>query len=746
MLSLVLCLLLSLEASSVSLGRRSTALLINPAGLGINPGGEWLYFYEEGFNRHTLGLMMGSSGFKGEFKKGLKPCYTMGSGFKAGEKLYLGYTYRFYGSNRWDLGAVFRPHKYISLGLLTPIKSEPTLRGGIAVRPGTDRVTMFFDAAYKDSIQDYWFGAGIEPLDGVILYAKGDRAFLDNRDEGKLQFGLEISFGKLKLNGECDDDFKNPNLLVIASEEKYPTFIPESKKLVTLTLEDSYPEMKEKTEFLGLHRTKTPAFYNLLNKLKTVRESEDAVGIFIHFKPYGLGIAQTEELRHELLEFKKAGKKIITFSDYYGFGKYYLASLADYRILTPLGEVTIPGLMARRFYIKGTLEKLGIETDIERVGEYKSAVELFEREDMSEEEKEQIGAYLDDIWNPMINEIAESKGMSPEKVKTLINEGVYFNSDAAIDSGLVDELAYWWEIDHVLEGFWDKKVKREPIDKFLDKKEVPRTWSEENRDKIAILIAEGSIVIGESGYDPTPFIGGKYMGSETISKLLDQIKKDKSIKALVFRVNSGGGSALASEIIAQALKRVAKEKPVVVSMSNVAGSGGYYISCFGDKILADRFTLTGSIGVLGIYVIMKGLYDKLGISWDKVQRGEHADMESGLRHLTPEERESFKEQIEWYYDKFISRVAEKRPLTKTQVDSIGRGRIWSGIRAKEIGLIDEIGGLLQAIELAKEEAGIKRKAEIVIFPTPKKEFSFDLNPGFWLPQVIPALPVDIWQF
>jgi len=322
----------------------------------------------------------------------------------------------------------------------------------------------------------------------------------------------------------------------------------------------------------------------------------------------------------------------------------------------------------------------------------------------------------------MIQEIAQARNMEPDTLLELINKEVFFNSENAMKSGLIDTVAYQYEIDDLLEGIFGKSLKKEPIKKFLERDELSRIWKEKN-PKIALLIAEGSITTGESGYDPMPIIGGKYIGSETMSKLLNRIRKDKSIKALVFRVNSGGGSALASDIIAQELKRVAKEKPVIVSMSNVAASGGYEISCLADRILVDRFTLTGSIGVLSVHPIFQGLYDKLGISWDVVKRGEHADYFSDIRHFTDDEQEKFEREVKWCYDRFISQVAEGRGLEKTQVDSIAQGRIWSGARAKEIGLVDEVGGLLRAIEVAKEKANIK-EAEVVIFPEPKKSFFF----------------------
>ena len=704
---------MSFDGSSVATTRRGEALFMNPAGLGVNPGKECIYLFDEDW--HSVGLLFQNSAIGIQLKQKEKPSFRLGSGTNIGKSLWLGYNYKFGQTSKHELGGIFRPKDFMSFGLVIPLEEKPVIRGGLAVKPYTDRVTIFCDVLFgEDSLKNLIYGIGVEPLDGLTFS-------LNLNKDGEVRFGADISFGNLKIGGESDAKFEHGKASLILSRERYPTLMPEKKKIVELTIKGSYPEMLEKSEYLGLKRSKKPRFYKLLSDLEALKKREDVSCLFIHFKSYSLGIAQVEELRQELLEVKKAGKKIVTYSEGYGIGSYYLSSVADYIVLPLLGNLVLPGLVGKKMYLKGTLEKLGIETDIAHRGKYKSAREMLERKDMSKEDHEQLGCYLDDIWEPMIQEIAQARNMEPDTLLELINNEVFFNSEKAMKFGLIDTVAYQYEIDDVLEEIVGKSLKREPMKKFLENEELTRVWKDD-KPKIALLIAEGSITTGESGYDLTPIIGGKYMGSETMSKLLNKIRKDKSIKALVFRVNSGGGSALASEIIAKELKRVAKEKPVIVSMSNVAASGGYEISCLADTILADRFTLTGSIGVLSIHPIFKGLYDKLGISWDTVKRGEHADYFSTLRHFTEEEQEKFEREVEWYYNWFVNEVAEGRGLEKTYVDSIAQGRIWSGTRAKEIGLVDEIGGLLRAIEIAKEKANIK-EAKVVIFPKPKERFS-----------------------
>lgn len=253
------------------------------------------------------------------------------------------------------------------------------------------------------------------------------------------------------------------------------------------------------------------------------------------------------------------------------------------------------------------------------------------------------------------------------------------------------------------------------------KAKVPTEWQhDETKPKIAVIIAEGDIVTGETKNDWLSET--KSVGSKSLAKAFKSIEKDNSIKAVVFRINSPGGDGFASEQILRAMKKVSIKKPVIVSMGDIAGSGGYYIACQANKITADNFTLTGSIGVFELNLILEGLYGKLGITHDVVKKGEHADAYSGWRHFTPEEREKVQHEIEWFYDKFISRVAEGRGLTKSNVDSVGQGRIWSGTSAKNIKLVDENCGLLKAIETAKQEAKIKKEPEIVIFPKSKNWF------------------------
>jgi protease-4 len=364
-------------------------------------------------------------------------------------------------------------------------------------------------------------------------------------------------------------------------------------------------------------------------------------------------------------------------------------------------------------YIKGTLEKLGIEAEVGSVGKYKSAVETFTREEMSQADREQIKEFLDDLVEVVIGEISDSRGIEESKIKNLVDSLGCFTPEEAVKEGLIDTVAYFDEIKTLAGVKGEGKVWRG--------KSVPREFLLSDPPKIAVLALEGTILVGKSSNSPfdIPLFTGPIIGSESVKKELEKLKKDKAVKAVVLRINSGGGSSVASDLIYREILRLKEEKPVVVSIGNMAASGGYYISAPANKILVNKTTLTGSIGVWGSKFVTEGLYNKLGITHDIVKWGEHADAMSGQRPFTHYERKIFERMLKNIYDQFLEAVADSRELTVEEVDSVGMGRIWSGLTAKEISLIDEYGGLLDAIEVAGEEAGIQNY-KVVLLPEPLK--------------------------
>ncbi|MCX7837698.1 MAG: signal peptide peptidase SppA [candidate division WOR-3 bacterium] len=692
---------------------RSKAIFYNPSGLGINSGYE-IYFSRK-INEDSLweiGISLNNLGI-GYEKKNSVNSYLFGIGLPVSKNLFLGYRYKFiekFNDTNHLASLTFRPTNFLSFSLNYDF--DKNFNFGIGLRPISEKINFYFDY-YKNS--QYILGSEIEIFNGFLL--KGE---IRKEKNINLNFGLSFSLPNFKISSKYGK--KNKEIELFLSKERYPTIFKKSKKLIEIVFSGNYDEdYYEQSLFF---KKREPKFYLLIKNLEEILRREDVYGVFIRLKNYYLSPTQYEELREIFLEMKNKGKKIIFYADYYkSLIEYQFVSLADYLILNKGGEVVIPGILLKRYYIKRLLEKLGAEVEDLAIGKYKSARELFTREKMSEEDKEQLNEILDIIYSKVKENIKEAR-IKERDLDSLINYYGYFNEELAKEFDFIDTVLYPKEIDEFLKKY--TKVKKVKMERYLKEKEIERSWLKKKK-RIALVIAEGTIVDGKSGYDPTPLIGGKYIGSETMEDIFKRLEKDKSIKAVIFRINSGGGSASASEIIANAVKKCNEKKPVIVSMGNVAASGGYYIASLSKKILANYSTITGSIGIFSIKFVAKNLYeDKLGITFDYLKRGEMADAQTEFRHYTEREREIFMKQLEWWYDKFISRVSEGRNLNKKYVDSIGQGRVWIGYKAKELGLVDEIGSLRKAIEIAKEEAKIKKdeEVEIVLYPKEERRFLF----------------------
>jgi len=693
------------EANFSSLPKRSLSTLANPSGLGIQPGAEAFFAYHPDPYIIETAVSLANLGF-GMHKTSGFTYYESGVGYKLPGALSLGYAFQFGDTTNHIFGLVGHPSPNLSLGYRTTIGSKSHMFGGISIRPAAEYITMSCDIEYEgiDDIFNVYYGASLSPMNGLNLNFHADKDFNWNA-------GLEVSFGKIILAGAysaVDEKFSGG---IILSAQSYASVIPEGEKITTYTLNREYPEIEKKT-FLGIPLTTKQGFTRLLENFNTAAKRHDIKLMVIKLKGHSLGQAQIEELKNVLIKAKKVYKKLVFFADNYNNTLTYdLACVADEIILSPLGSVSIPGIAMRSLFVKGTLEKIGLEADVVHVGKYKSAAEMVSRTDMSEADREQTAKILDDFYYPMLDNIAQSRNKTTEEVEELINKIAYFNSDEALKYGLIDTTLYESELDEYIKKKYGRMQIVE-LDALVNERTVEKKWNH-SKPKIALVIAEGFIVPGEG--KPT-FFQSSLIGGDAFARIFETISKDNSIKAVVFRINSGGGDAFASEEIAYAIKHCSEKKPVIVSMGDVAGSGGYYIACLADKIYADDRTITGSIGVLGINLVTRGLYDKLGISWDYVKRGEHSDQFWGLRHWTADELAMAEREVKWWYDKFTNRVAQGRKMSQARVDSLGQGRIYSGTHATQIGLIDETGGFLDALDVAKELANIKGDFDIDVYP------------------------------
>ncbi len=454
----------------------------------------------------------------------------------------------------------------------------------------------------------------------------------------------------------------------------------------------------------GFQRAKSIGLDDIQTALEKAVKDDRIKGVYLKVASAGAGMASVEEIRNMLIAFKDSCEKpVYAYGSFYDQKSYYLATVADKVVVHPLGFVDLRGLGGEMMFFTKALDKLGIEMQIVRHGKFKAAVEPFMLEKMSDENREQQLTYLGSLWNRMLDGIAEKRNLTIEQLSVMADEVQTFNfGEKVVASGLVDAAKYRDEVlDDLREitGIKDKKgVPVIGVSSYA-KATVKGKSKPFSRDKIAVIYASGDIGAA---------MGGNSIIGDELGKEIRKVRQDSTYKAIVLRVNSPGGSVFDSEVIWREVKLAAEEKTMVVSFGDVAASGGYYISCAADRIVAQPNTITGSIGIFGMIPNMeKLLNNKLGISTDVVKTNENSNLLSVYRPMTPYERNLMQQNIEDGYDLFISHVAEGRNMTKEQVDEIGQGRVWSGENAKELGLIDEFGGLQDAVKLAAEIAGLE---------------------------------------
>jgi protease-4 len=465
---------------------------------------------------------------------------------------------------------------------------------------------------------------------------------------------------------------------------------------------------------------------SLLDLLHDAKEDPAIVGLILRIEGYSAGWAKTQEIRQALLDFRARSKKVVCFSEMLNNKEYYLASAADKIVLYPAGYLNLTGLRAEIPFVKGTLDKLGIQAELEKRGKYKAAAELVTSDTMSTAYREVENSILDDLYDQMTTSLAQSRKLTPDEVKAKIDKGPYAATEAQKD-GLVDTLLYYDQVDSLVQKLWGEKP-REIGERAYHRREKgdEDDWGEP--PAIAVVYASGDIIMGQSFTDP--LTGMKVMGGNTVAAALKQAREDRGIKAVVFRVDSPGGDGLASDIIWHEVVRLReKKKPVVVSMADVAGSGGYYIACAADTIFAMPGTITGSIGVITGKVNAKGLYDKLGIKKEILTRGANADFFSSYRSFTDKQWEQLNRQIEADYRDFVHKVAQGRHKTDDEIHAIAQGRVWTGKQAIQNGLVDKLGGFEDAIACAKRMARIPeaKKVRIVTLPKGKGWFNVPLT-------------------
>ncbi len=736
------------------------SLFSNPAGLGTSRDFQMLvaqgYDKNEFQDIYSVALSLGNIGFayqgnntgESDFNR-----YTLGAGWKIGRLMKMGFSYSWNSSGKMpdglSLGYLVRPHKMISFGFNGNFLNEPNLRkpeysSGVSLRPFGDRFTLSTDALFsKIGKSDYFddiewqLNLETEPLDGVLLSGTYSEDFLG--------FGLSFAFnhgavGSVNLFDK-DNNFSTGSAYLHTSSQYFRSVIIDPKpRFIHFKL--SGPVIEQNRGW-GIFSKKQLTVFQFGQILKGLNEDKSVKGIVLELDKINAGYAKIQELSGLITKFKQHGKEVFVYSTYLGTREYLLASVADKIFMNPAGQLNLTGIQFTAMFLKGTLDKLGIVAELEHIKEYKSASEMFTRDSMSQYQREVINSIADQFSEDIIMEISENRGIERETLKEIINNGPYVASNAK-DLKLVDDIFYADQMKEFVETE-NETYRYQAFGSYKLLKPYKYEWEIIPPEKIAIIYATGSIVSGRNSND---FIFGETMGDKSIAGAIRKARKNKNVKVIILRIDSGGGFAVASEIIWREVAQTTKgenKKPIIVSMSDAAASGGYFIACAADEIYADPATITGSIGIYTGKVNLDGLYKKLGINFQHIKRGDNAGLYTSTRGFTDGERQQIIKNMEHGYDRFISSVAEGRNMTKDEVNEIGRGRVWTGTQGVEKGIVDGLGGLYDVIKIAEEKAGIKEGEDYSILFLPKYGFVWPNSNNNYLmeSQLIERLPDEI---
>jgi protease-4 len=626
-----------------------------------------------------------------------------------------------------SVGSITRPNRYLSFGMLTNLSVESSAREGVAElgwRPfGTAKLTLFADAAlqkgtkFKDA--PWSAGGAVQLASGIALTGRYFRS-------EAFTLGININFGMSGLASQVHFD-ENSNRALHSYQLRtggmktsiFQTKLRRGKAFTSMPLKGSVDYLDY--EIFG---GAMPRFYPLLRDIRGAIDDPRISAIAINLSGFSARPEHAWEIREALRAAKGAGKRIIAFIDQNGMTGYHIASIADLIVMDPQGQLVLPGYSLSQTYFKGTLEKLGLGFEEWRFFKYKSANEIFSQESMSEADREQNQAFLDDWYETTRSDVATERGLTEAEFDRIIDDEGFLLAEQALELNLVDTLARWSEVDNLVARATGGSKDKVDRGQLLPNATNPERWGDKR--KIAIVYGLGVCEM-DSG-----------IRARWLQGVFERLSKNRSVEAVVFRVDSPGGDGMASDVVAEALRKCSEEKPVIISQGQVAASGGYWISMYGDEILAGPNTITGSIGVISGWVWDKEFGEKLGMTSDVVTRGKHADLYSGIRlppfnlqiparSVTDEERQIVERTIRQLYDDFIKKVAASRDIPEERVREIAEGRIYSGLDGLDIDLVDRIGGLWDAIGVAKVRAGLDAEEEIEIIEIPKSKGLLNLR-------------------
>jgi protease-4 len=712
-----------LPSNSVAVTDDAMSIAFNPAGLAVRSGVNAYYlrtFSGDTFSDDVGGddavfISLSGLGFGAEFidsgsvdfKK-----YTLSDGIKLDDRIYLGTSYSWFSSDdhdydklsSWDLGLLYRPFDFLSVGFVAGNLNQPAFQNtqtermynfSLAFRPFTEWITFSVDNEFqkgqKIKNSRFIYALEVEPIDGVIL-----RGGYDSYHNFDIRVGIGLSRFRSGVYNAFDEEAGHDGGVVYAhfSSEIYRTKLRRGNRVLKL----------KAGEF---------------NQLRRAKEDKSIIGAILDLDTDDYSMSKAQEIRDAILDFRSSSKKVVCYMELVGDKGYYLASACDKIVINPAGYLTLNGLSSEVDFYKGTLDKLGVEADLYRTGKYKSATEMFTREGMSDGYRESLNSLLDDLFDQMVSGMAEGRDIPRDQIKEKMDQGPY-TAKEAMEASLVDELIYEDQLEDFAEQMLGKGISLLPGREYGNYKYYRYNWKP--KPKLAIISATGLIAPGESMF-AGGLIPGSIMGAETMTEAIKKVREDDSIKAIVIRIDSGGGSVFASDLIWRELVLTKDEKPIIVSMGSVAASGGYYIACPGDVIVAEPATVTGSIGVIAGKFNLRGLYDKLGIKKEILKRGENSDIFTLYDDFTDRQREIVNRQIQEMYDDFVQKVAQSREMTPEAVQSIAQGRVWTGRQAENNGLIDRLGDFHMALSIAKSKAGLEVDEEVDMVYLPER-FSF----------------------
>ena len=725
----------------------------NPANLAFDRDRSYAVLYSQQLDEgaeSTLAAVrnFGPLGLGGAYKTspGGENWWTVstGLGLKLGQHFTVGTHLGFQvleGRNNfttWDMGLGWRPLSWLGFaGLAQNIGSpapglgvEERYGGGVVLRPLGDRVLLGADYLFTGIFEDDT-GEGVptpdpeglleltlraQVIEGLIVRAYGNQ-------EGTVGGGLEFYLGRhgggAQAQASLDGSQAPQALIYAASSQDGERLLGSGEQVAGFVLDEAYPYQPQ----TGLFGTRSGESYiRLLDRMHRAATDPSVKGLFLHIERASFSLAQIEEIRGVIADARGRGKTVVVYMDRAtSNGAYMLAAAADRVYLHPAADLNLVGLSAELQFFAGALDLIGVEAQYAKRAEYKSGPERFTNTEASPANREQMNALLDGLFEHLVASVAEGRGRTPEQIRAMIDEGP-FTAEQAKARGLVDDLLYPDQIEKTLD---DVVGRRHRLDIGYGRAGEMSGWRAPN--EIAVIYVAGGIVTGESSA-PSLLGGGRQAGSETIVRQLDRARRDSSVKAVVLRVDSPGGSAFASDEIWRAVERVKRsDKPVIVSMGGTAASGGYYVAAGATAIYALPSTVTGSIGVYSGKFSLSTLYDRVGVGVEQYTRGRNAAMFSLSTPLDDSEYAALDRMAASTYDQFKDRVGKGRRMSDEQVEEVARGRVWTGEAAKENGLVDELGGFHDAVARAREEAGIRPRAEVALLTYPDQGSAGELS-------------------